>query len=26
MWPYAALVWLAFAVERAWLKRRAKPA
>ncbi|RZF27656.1 teicoplanin resistance protein VanZ [Paraburkholderia sp. UYCP14C] len=25
MWPYAALVWLAFAVERAWLKRRAKP-
>ncbi|MGF6655435.1 VanZ family protein/drug/metabolite transporter superfamily protein YnfA [Paraburkholderia youngii] len=26
MWPYAALVWLAFAVERAWLKRRMKPA
>ncbi|MEX3899957.1 VanZ family protein [Paraburkholderia sp. BR10954] len=26
MWPYAALVWLAFAVERAWLKRRVKPA
>jgi hypothetical protein len=25
MWPYAALVWLAFAAERAWLKRRAKP-
>jgi VanZ family protein len=25
MWPYAALVWLAFALERAWLKRRAKP-
>ncbi|OLL33435.1 teicoplanin resistance protein VanZ [Burkholderia sp. SRS-W-2-2016] len=26
VWPYAALVWLAFAVERAWLKRRAQPA
>src|SRR5579864_8455153 len=22
MWPYAALVWLAFSVERAWLTRR----
>ncbi|RFU47165.1 VanZ family protein [Paraburkholderia sp. DHOC27] len=22
MWPYAALVWLAFSVERAWLRRR----
>lgn len=22
MWPYAALVWLAFSAERAWLKRR----
>jgi VanZ family protein len=22
MWPYAALVWLAFSAERAWLRRR----
>jgi hypothetical protein len=22
MWPFAALVWLAFSVERAWLTRR----
>lgn len=22
VWPYAALVWVAFSVERAWLKRR----
>jgi hypothetical protein len=22
IWPYAALVWLAFVVEQAWLKRR----
>jgi hypothetical protein len=26
IWPYAALVWLAFAVERTWLKRRARRA
>jgi VanZ family protein len=24
VWPYAALVWLAFAVEQAWLKRRTR--
>ncbi|MGA7779384.1 MAG: teicoplanin resistance protein VanZ, partial [Paraburkholderia sp.] len=21
-WPYAALIWLAFSAERAWLRRR----
>ncbi|SMG33017.1 VanZ family protein [Paraburkholderia susongensis] len=26
VWPYAALVWLAFAVEQAWLGRRPKRA
>jgi hypothetical protein len=24
VWPYAALVWLAFLVERVWLRRRAR--
>ena len=24
IWPYAALVWLAYVVEQAWLKRRMK--
>ena len=26
IWPYAALVWLAFVVEQAWLRRRTKRA